>query len=91
MSVMTPPEANKSFRPQGVEAGLHPHLPGFEGTRAAPPRTRRHARARGVLSDGATRERGQKKAFDESRRRRTFGDPRAKRLLDAPDNAPGNE
>ena len=35
MSVMTPPESSKSFRPQGVEAGVHLYLSGFEGDSAA--------------------------------------------------------
>jgi pilus assembly protein CpaE len=35
MSVMTPPEANKSFRAQGVEAGVHLYLSGYEGDTAA--------------------------------------------------------
>ncbi|WP_029942304.1 AAA family ATPase [Sphingomonas astaxanthinifaciens] len=32
---MTPPESSKSFRPQGVEAGVHLYLSGFEGDSAA--------------------------------------------------------
>jgi pilus assembly protein CpaE len=35
VSVMTPPETNQTFRPQGAEAGVHLYLSGVQGDEAA--------------------------------------------------------